>query len=99
MGKCGADDIIRRQSYRKIMSRRITSRSMSKRHIVCLTFDFDAISGFIARGQTSPSWISRGEFGPRAGAPRLLALLKKYGIKRARFMPRPTIETYPKTAT
>ena len=69
---------------------------MSKRHIVCLTFDFDAISGFIARGQTSPSWISRGEFGPRAGAPRLLALLKKYGIRSTWFIPGHTIETYPK---
>ena len=67
-----------------------------KRHIVCLTIDFDAISGFIARGQTSPSWISRGEFGPRAGAPRLLALLKKYGIKSTWFIPGHTIETYPK---
>ncbi len=69
---------------------------MSNRHIVCLTFDFDAISGFIARGQTSPSWISRGEFGPRAGAPRLLALLKKYGLKSTWFIPGHTIETYPK---
>ena len=32
------------------------------KHIVCLTFDFDGISGFIARGQTTASWISRGEF-------------------------------------
>jgi peptidoglycan/xylan/chitin deacetylase (PgdA/CDA1 family) len=68
---------------------------MSKRHIACLTFDFDAISGFIARGQTSPSWISRGEFGPRAGVPRLLALLTKYGIKSTWFVPGHTIETYP----
>jgi len=67
-----------------------------KRHIVCLTIDFDAISGFIARGQTSPSWISRGEFGPRVGAPRLLALLKKYAIKSTWFVPGHTIETYPK---
>jgi peptidoglycan/xylan/chitin deacetylase (PgdA/CDA1 family) len=66
-----------------------------KRHIVCLTFDFDAISGFIARGQTSPSWISRGEFGPRAGAPRLLALLKDHGIKSTWFIPGHTIETFP----
>jgi peptidoglycan/xylan/chitin deacetylase (PgdA/CDA1 family) len=66
-----------------------------KRHIVCLTFDFDAISGFIARGQTSPSWISRGEFGPRVGAPRVLALLGKYGIRSTWFIPGHTIETYP----
>lgn len=68
---------------------------MAAKHIVCLSFDFDAISGFIARGQTSPSWISRGEFGPRAGVPRLLALLKKYGIKSTWFVPGHTIETYP----
>lgn len=66
------------------------------RHIVCLTFDFDAISGFIARGQTSPSWISRGEFGPRQGAPRLLALLGKHGIKSTWFVPGHTIETFPR---
>ncbi len=65
------------------------------RHIVCLTFDFDAISGFIARGQTSPSWISRGEFGPKSGAPRLIALFGKYGIRTTWFTPGHTIETFP----
>lgn len=35
------------------------------KHIVCLTFDFDVLSGFITRGQVGPSWLSRGEFGPR----------------------------------
>ncbi len=68
------------------------------RHIVCLTFDFDAISGFVARGQTSPSWISRGEFGPRCGAPRLLALFKRYGIRTTWFTPGHTIETYPEAS-
>ncbi len=65
------------------------------RHIVCLTFDFDGISGFIARGQTSPGWISRGEFGPRVGAPRLLALLAKYAIRSSWYVPGHTIETFP----
>ena len=69
---------------------------MKKRHIVCLTFDFDGISGFISRGQTSPSWISRGEFGPRVGMPRLIGLLKQYGIKSTWFVPGHTIETFPK---
>ena len=27
------------------------------RHIVCLSFDFDALSGFIARGMTTPTPI------------------------------------------
>ena len=33
-----------------------------KRHIVCLTFDHDHLSGFIARDLTSPTAISRGEY-------------------------------------
>ncbi len=65
------------------------------KHIVCLTFDFDGISGFIARGQTSPSSISRGEFGPRVGAPRLIALLAKYNIRSTWYVPGHTIETFP----
>lgn len=65
------------------------------KHIVCLTFDFDAISGFIARGQDSASWRSRGEFGPRVGAPRLLGLFKKYGINTTWYVPGHTIESFP----
>ena len=65
------------------------------KHIVCLTFDFDGISGFIARGATTPSPVSRGEFGPRVGAPRLLALMKKYRIKSSWYVPGHTIETFP----
>lgn len=64
------------------------------RSIVCLTFDFDAISGWIARGQTSPSPVSRGEFGPRAGVPRLLALLRRHGISASWYIPGHTLETY-----
>ena len=41
------------------------------RHIVCLTFDFDTQSGFIARGMTSRTMLSRGEFG-LIGAQRIL---------------------------
>ena len=65
------------------------------KHIVCLTFDFDAMSGFIARGQTTPGWLSRGEFGPRVGAPRLLALFRKHNIATSWYVPGHTIETYP----
>lgn len=65
------------------------------RHIVCLTFDFDAMSGFIARGMTSPSPISRGEFGADVAAPRLLGLLGKYGIPTSWYIPGHTLETYP----
>ena len=65
------------------------------RAIVCLTFDFDAISGWIARGMTSPGPISRGEFGPHVGVPRILKLLERYAIASSWFIPGHTIETYP----
>ena len=64
------------------------------RHLVCLTFDFDTVSGWIARGLTTPTPISRGEFGV-VGAARILALLNKYGIRSTWFIPGTVIETYP----
>jgi peptidoglycan-N-acetylglucosamine deacetylase len=64
------------------------------RHIVCLTFDFDAMSGFIARGLAAPKPISRGEFGV-VGAERLLALFKRFDIRTTWFVPGFTLETYP----
>lgn len=64
------------------------------RHIVCLTFDFDAQSGFISRGLTTPTPLSRGEFGI-VGARRVLDLLKAHGLPSTWFVPGFTIETYP----
>jgi peptidoglycan-N-acetylglucosamine deacetylase len=64
------------------------------RHIVCLTFDFDALSIWISRGMTTPLPISRGEFGV-VGAARVLGLLRKYGIASTWFIPGHTAETYP----
>jgi peptidoglycan/xylan/chitin deacetylase (PgdA/CDA1 family) len=64
------------------------------RSIVCLSFDFDALSGWIARGMTTPTPLSRGEFGA-VGAARLLELLEKYQIASTWFIPGVTIGTYP----
>ena len=69
---------------------------MAKR-IVCLTFDFDVVSGWISRGMTTPTPMSRGEFG-LVGARRILALLKKYGIRSTWFIPGHTIESFPDRA-
>jgi len=65
------------------------------RHIVCLTFDFDTMSGFIARGLTTPTPLSRGEFGARASS-RILAFLQSRGIASTWFTPGFTIETFPR---
>ncbi|MBX6424313.1 MAG: polysaccharide deacetylase [Variibacter sp.] len=65
------------------------------RHIVCLTFDFDTQSGLIARGMTSPTALSRGEFG-LVGARRILSLLKSYDIRATWFVAGFTIDSYPR---
>jgi peptidoglycan/xylan/chitin deacetylase (PgdA/CDA1 family) len=65
------------------------------RHIVCLTFDFDTQSGFIARGMTSPTPLSRGEFG-LIGARRIMEFLRVRGIRATWFTPGFTIESHPK---
>jgi len=68
------------------------------RHIVCLTFDHDHLSGFIARGLTSPTAISRGEY-DIVVIPRLVALLQRYGIKATFFTPGHTIDSTPAAVT
>jgi peptidoglycan/xylan/chitin deacetylase (PgdA/CDA1 family) len=65
------------------------------RHIVCLTFDFDTQSGFIARGMTTPTPLSRGEFGAMASG-RILRFLKERAVKTTWFIPGFTIESWPK---
>jgi peptidoglycan/xylan/chitin deacetylase (PgdA/CDA1 family) len=65
------------------------------RHIVCLTFDFDTQSGFIARGMTTPTPLSRGEFGAMASG-RILRFLKERDVKATWFIPGFTIESWPK---
>ncbi len=65
------------------------------RATVCLSFDFDAISLWIGPYQaTSPSMISRGEFGV-VGVERLLRLLERAGLPATFFVPGHTADTYP----
>lgn len=64
------------------------------RSIVCLTFDLDALSLWLARGITSPTPMSRGEFAV-VGARRVLALLKRFDVRATWFIPGHTIQTYP----
>jgi peptidoglycan-N-acetylglucosamine deacetylase len=67
------------------------------RATVCLTFDFDAISIWIGPlGATSPSMISRGEFGA-VGVARILRLLAGRGIRATFFVTGHTAETYPES--
>ena len=63
-------------------------------HLVCLSFDFDAMSGFVARGMNTPTPVSRGEFGA-IGVERILPLLQKHQIQASWFIPGVVIGTYP----
>lgn len=62
-------------------------------HVACLTFDFDVWSGFAARDLTTPTPISRGEFG-LVGAKRVLGLLAQKGIRSTWFVPGVIIDSH-----
>jgi peptidoglycan/xylan/chitin deacetylase (PgdA/CDA1 family) len=68
---------------------------MTENISICLSFDFDAMSAWIGSfGATSPSVLSRGEFG-KVGTVRLLELLERYGIPATWFIPGHTVDTFP----
>jgi peptidoglycan/xylan/chitin deacetylase (PgdA/CDA1 family) len=60
---------------------------------VCLSFDFDATSVWVAETD-NPATISRGEFGPVA-IPRILDLLDRHGAAATFFVPGHTALAYP----
>ena len=63
---------------------------------VCLTFDFDALSVWISTFKlTSPTPLSRGEYGARVGLPRILALLARHEVKATFFVPGHTAASFP----
>ncbi len=67
-----------------------------KKVAVCLGFDFDGQAIWDGSfNLLSPAYMSRGEFGAEVGAPRILDLLKKYGIKATWFIPGHTADTFP----
>lgn len=61
---------------------------------VALTFDFDAISPWLQVTTSSPSFISRGEFGP-IGLERITKLLAEYQLLGTFFTPGHTALAYP----
>jgi hypothetical protein len=59
-----------------------------------LSFDFDGPSLWMQRRMTTPTPVSRGEFGAVA-VPRILKLLARRAVPATFFIPGHTIETYP----
>jgi peptidoglycan/xylan/chitin deacetylase (PgdA/CDA1 family) len=68
----------------------------AKRLAVALCADFDAMSLWMADKNTSPSYLSRGEFGAEVGIYRVLDLFQRYSIKGTFCTPTHTMLTYPK---
>jgi peptidoglycan/xylan/chitin deacetylase (PgdA/CDA1 family) len=61
-----------------------------------LTFDFDALSIWMSTfKQTTPSPLSRGEYGARVGISRILALLASHGVHGTFFVPAHTALSFP----
>lgn len=63
-------------------------------HLVCISLDFDTVALWQAMGQTTPTPISRGEFGVVVAA-RLLDLFDERRIRTTWFVPGITGDTYP----
>ena len=70
-----------------------------KKCAILLCFDFDAESLWIAKNLTTPSVMSRGEYGDRVGVPRILSLLDNYSIKATFFVPAETARRHPDTVS
>ncbi|MCA4134814.1 polysaccharide deacetylase [Arthrobacter sp. M4] len=68
-----------------------------KRLAVSISADFDAHSVWMGSfGSTSPTVLSRGEFGAEVGVPRLLETFQRYGIQTTWCIPTHTLQTFPK---
>lgn len=74
-----------------------------RRMRICLSIDFDAISGYLGTGHTPENTLadySAGVFSANVGVNRLLRLFKKHGIsdKLTWFVPGHSMETFPAQA-
>jgi peptidoglycan-N-acetylglucosamine deacetylase len=63
---------------------------------VCLTFDFDALSIWVSTFKlTSPTPLSRGEYGASVGLGRVLKVLERHAVSATFFVPAHTAASFP----
>ncbi len=62
---------------------------------VGLSFDFDNETPALRDGQTSPGLMAQGEYGARAGLPRVLQLLDQYQLPATFFVPAISAKLHP----
>ncbi|OON71925.1 polysaccharide deacetylase family protein [Streptomyces tsukubensis] len=65
---------------------------------VALSFDSDHETIPLRDGETSPGRLAQGEYGARAGAPRIVDLLARYGVPATFFMPAVSALLHPEEA-
>jgi peptidoglycan/xylan/chitin deacetylase (PgdA/CDA1 family) len=79
-----------RQAVNKVRAGRAlapTAWPHGNRVAVALSFDVDQETGSLRDGRTSPALLAQGEYGSRAGVPRILKLLERYGIPASFYIP------------
>ena len=54
---------------------------------MALSFDVDQETSSLRDGRTSPALLAQGEYGSRAGVPRILKLLERYAIPASFYIP------------
>lgn len=62
---------------------------------VALSFDSDHETGTLREGESSPGKLSQGQYGSRAGIPRIRNLLTKHDIPASFFVPAVVAKLYP----
>jgi peptidoglycan-N-acetylglucosamine deacetylase len=65
---------------------------------VAISFDADHETLALREGETSPGELSRGEYGNRVAAPRILRLLERFGVRASFFMPAVSALLHPEEA-
>jgi peptidoglycan/xylan/chitin deacetylase (PgdA/CDA1 family) len=62
---------------------------------VALSFDVDAETHSLYVGNHSPQQLSRGDYGPRVGLPRILRVLEKHRVPATFFIPAVSAQLHP----
>ena len=62
---------------------------------VALSFDVDNETSTLRDGKTSPALLAQGEYGSRAGVPRILKFLERYTIPASFYIPAVSALLYP----
>jgi peptidoglycan-N-acetylglucosamine deacetylase len=93
------EDQIREVVNRVRAGRDLTPRTWpgGSRLAVGLSFDLDNETGSLRDNVSSPSVLSQGQYGSRAGLPRILALLDRHQIPASFFIPAVSAVLYPES--